>query len=124
MYVDCKIGKRKTELNNLVLTISGNDDCLQMVWEQRVCVIVMTTRTVERGRTKCGQYWPLQPATSLGEHSNIVLYLLWGSAKCGQYWPLQPATTYGDHRNNVPVPLAGTDYMLSILATAACYNFR
>ena len=37
-----------------------------MVWEQRVCVIVMTTRTVERGRTKCGQYWPLQPSTVLG----------------------------------------------------------
>ena len=28
------------------------------MWEQRVVVIVMTTRTVERTRTKCGQYWP------------------------------------------------------------------
>lgn len=33
-------------------------DTWQLVWEQRVLVIVMTTRTVERHRTKCGQYWP------------------------------------------------------------------
>ena len=49
-------------------------DTWQLVWEQRVVVryitslnhkhyfrhkvIVMTTRTMERARTKCGQYWP------------------------------------------------------------------
>jgi tyrosine-protein phosphatase non-receptor type 9 len=32
-------------------------DFWQMVWDQQCLVIVMTTKTMERGRVKCHQYW-------------------------------------------------------------------
>ena len=32
-------------------------DFWRMVWEQHCLLIVMTTRVMERGRVKCGQYW-------------------------------------------------------------------
>lgn len=32
-------------------------DFWQMVWDQQSLVIVMTTKTMERGRVKCHQYW-------------------------------------------------------------------
>lgn len=39
-------------------------DFWQMVWDQHSLVIVMTTKTMERGRVKCFQYWHSTPDES------------------------------------------------------------
>lgn len=41
-----------------------------MVWEQHCLVIVMTTRVMERGRSKCGQYWETDEGGEW-EHGNF-----------------------------------------------------
>ncbi|XP_053512149.1 tyrosine-protein phosphatase non-receptor type 3 isoform X6 [Artibeus jamaicensis] len=41
----------------------------QVVWDQKLSLIVMLTTLTERGRTKCHQYWPDPPDVS--EHGNF-----------------------------------------------------
>ena len=36
-----------------------------MIWEYKVMIIVMTTKTVENHVNKCEKYWPLQTGTYL-----------------------------------------------------------
>uniref|UniRef100_U5EPN3 Tyrosine-protein phosphatase non-receptor type 9 n=1 Tax=Corethrella appendiculata TaxID=1370023 RepID=U5EPN3_9DIPT len=47
-------------------------DFWRMVWEQHCLVIVMTTRVMERGRVKCGQYWePVEG--NISEYGNYIV---------------------------------------------------
>ncbi|XP_071965804.1 tyrosine-protein phosphatase non-receptor type 9-like [Antedon mediterranea] len=48
------------------------NDYWRMIWQENILVIVMTTRTVERGRTKCAQYWPPDPETA-EEYGNMTV---------------------------------------------------
>ncbi|XP_054727320.1 tyrosine-protein phosphatase non-receptor type 9 isoform X1 [Anastrepha obliqua] len=42
-----------------------SQDFWRMIWEQHCLVVVMTTRVMERGRVKCGQYWEPTENSSL-----------------------------------------------------------
>lgn len=55
---DDDFGPGKTFIATQGCLHSTRADFWQMVWQERTCVIVMTTKEMERGKPKCAKYWP------------------------------------------------------------------
>lgn len=43
-----------------------------MIWQENTRVIVMTTKELERGKTKCAKYWPEQGQTKEWGHAKVT----------------------------------------------------
>eukprot|EP00090_Calanus_glacialis_P004779 TRINITY_DN13583_c0_g1_i1.p1 TRINITY_DN13583_c0_g1~~TRINITY_DN13583_c0_g1_i1.p1 ORF type:complete len:630 (+),score=190.51 TRINITY_DN13583_c0_g1_i1:132-2021(+) len=50
---------------------STRADLWHMIWQERTLLIVMTTKEVERGKTKCAKYWPEPEKTE--EYGNYTV---------------------------------------------------
>lgn len=47
-------------------------DFWNMIWQENTRVIVMTTKELERGKTKCAKYWPDQGQTKEWGHAKVT----------------------------------------------------
>ncbi|XP_054161930.1 tyrosine-protein phosphatase 99A-like isoform X2 [Oppia nitens] len=81
-YID-GYGKSQAYIGTQGPLPSTFDDYWRMIWEQRVCIIVMITNLMERGRHASHHY-------SHSYHSELD-----DSRKCDMYWPKEGSESYG-----------------------------
>jgi len=48
----------KTYIATQGCLVTTRDDLWRMIWQEGTLIIVMTTKEMERGKTKCARYWP------------------------------------------------------------------
>lgn len=70
-YINANLITSEEDLGSEAKTYIATQGCLPstcadfwwMIWQENTRVIVMTTKEVERGKNKCGRYWPEEGAS-------------------------------------------------------------
>lgn len=78
-YINANLITSEEDLGSEAKTYIATQGCLPstcadfwwMIWQENTRVIVMTTKEVERGKNKCGRYWPEEGASK--EYGRITV---------------------------------------------------
>ncbi|ALC42143.1 csw, partial [Drosophila busckii] len=72
----CGTLNSKREMYKIYIATQGclgntKADFWNMIWQENTCIIVMTTKEIERGKTKCERYWPNEGQCKQFGHAKV-----------------------------------------------------